>query len=68
MNQDGEEFKCLTEMFAKTKSEAKIKAGIFNGPEIRKVICDDNFQGKLSPVEKTAWEKFVLLVSNFLRP
>ena len=66
MNQNGEGFKYLSELFAKTKSEAKIKAGIFNGPEICKVICDGNFQEKLSPVEKTAWEKFVLLVNKFL--
>ena len=43
MDLHGEEFKYLKELFGAEKSDAKLKAGIFVGPEIRKLMIDDGF-------------------------
>ncbi|CAN2390955.1 hypothetical protein PRIEUP_LOCUS992 [Pristimantis euphronides] len=66
IDRDGNGFQYLKEKFSTLKTEAKIKAGIFIGPEIHKLIHDDIFRTKLSPLERAAWEAFVLVVQNFL--
>jgi len=43
----------------------EIKAGIFDGPQIRKLISDPNFTRNMTDVELSAWSSFVL-VKNFL--
>ena len=43
-----------------------MKAGIFVGPEIRKLMLDDSFQIYLSTVELTAWESFKSVTKKFL--
>lgn len=57
-------------LFLKTKfptlSEAKIKEGIFIGPDIKKLINDPAFLSSLSPIEKNAWVAFVDVTRNFL--
>ena len=47
-------------------SEEKIKAGIFAGPQIRKLIKDPNFILSMNDVEANAWKAFVSDVINFL--
>ena len=47
-------------------SDAKIKGGIFVGPQIRKLMQDDEFVKILTPVEKKAWLAFKDVVDNFL--
>ena len=47
-------------------SEAKIKGGIFVGPRIRKLMKDPKFTGKMSVLEKRAWQSFVSVVNGFL--
>ena len=42
------------------------KAGIFDGPQIRKLIKDKDFIKSMTDVEKNAWEAFVSVVRNFL--
>lgn len=37
-------------------SDAKLKEGIFVGPEIRQVIKDKDFQQKLTLKERAAWK------------
>ena len=44
----------------------KIKAGIFDGPQIRKLIRDPEFVESMTDVESAAWCSFVLVVKNFL--
>ena len=65
MNKDSEGFMYLRGKFPKT-SDAKIKEGIFIGPEIRKVMLDDNFDEKLNDIEKSAWIAFKNVCHNFL--
>ena len=47
-------------------SKAKIKGGIFVGPQIRKLMQDDEFIKILTPVEKKAWLGFKNVIDNFL--
>jgi len=58
-------FQHLRSKFGLDKSEAKLKEGVFVGPEIRDLMLDDEFKQKLKPVESAAWEAFVLVVQNF---
>ena len=44
----------------------KIKAGIFNDPQIRKLIKDPNFTKSMNSVENSAWNSFVIVVKNIL--
>jgi hypothetical protein len=65
MNKDKPAFQYLQEKFSAI-SDAKLKEGIFVGPQIREVINDDKFSAVLEGEEKHAWEAFKLVVSNFL--
>ena len=44
----------------------KLKAGVFDGPQIRQVIRDRNLQESMNRTELEAWSSFVLVVKNFL--
>ena len=44
----------------------KLKASIFDGPQIRQLIKDTEFQNYMNTQECTAWKSFVYLVNNFL--
>ena len=57
MDLHGEEFKYLKGLFGAEKGDAKLKAGIFIGPEIRKLMGDDGFQERLNTLELAAWEE-----------
>lgn len=45
-------------------SSAKIKEGIFNGPKIRKIMEDEQFEKLLKKKDKDAWSVFVKKVYN----
>ncbi|UYV80589.1 hypothetical protein LAZ67_19000842 [Cordylochernes scorpioides] len=47
-------------------SEAKIKEGIFVGPQIRELQQDGNFQNSLNELESAAWNSFRNVCKNFL--
>lgn len=49
-----------------TLSEAKLKHGVFVGPDIRKLIKDPQFETKMNVKEKTAWLSFKEEVNKFL--
>ena len=40
-------------------SYEKTKAGIFDGPQIRKLMSDSDFIETMTEVEKAAWTSFV---------
>lgn len=40
--------------------------GVFNGPQIAKLIKDGQFIHLLSPIEKKAWESIVEVIQKFL--
>ena len=65
MNQEGEAFKYLSSKFA-VLSQAKLKEGIFVGPQISKLLKDEEFDHTLSGTEKVAWNAFRDVVQNFL--
>lgn len=57
--------KYLQNVFPKL-SEAKIKGGIFVGPQVKKLLRDDTFISKLLPVQRKAWKSFGDVVNGFL--
>lgn len=58
-------FLYLCEKFPKL-SHAKLKEGIFVGPQIREVLKDPDFEKSLTSSEFRAWQSFKWLCSNFL--
>ena len=65
MKPDGETFKHIQELFPKL-SKAKVKGGIFVGPQVKRLMQSDSFPEKLSVVGRRAWERFVFVVKGFL--
>jgi hypothetical protein len=65
LNKDGTCFNYLCRKFPELSID-KLKAGIFDGPQIRKLINDPNFIDSMNKTESTAWSSFVLVVQNFL--
>ncbi|KAI6651868.1 Receptor-type tyrosine-protein phosphatase epsilon-like [Oopsacas minuta] len=47
-------------------NEAKLKEGVFVGPQIRQVFRDPDFEKILSELEKSAWNSFKWVCENFL--
>ena len=62
---DTDAFKYLFEKFPKL-SEAKVKEGIFDGPQIRTLLRDKAFENKMTDKEKAAWTSFREVVTKFL--
>jgi len=65
MNQEEAAFTYLREKFPRL-SEAKLKEGIFIGPQIRDRIKDEYFDKLLQGDEKAAWDSFNFVVKGFL--
>jgi hypothetical protein len=65
MDQTGPTFRYLAKKFPGI-SAAKIKEGVFIGPQIRKLFRDEQFGHILSVNEKRAWNDFRLVATNFL--
>jgi hypothetical protein len=57
MDRNNTAFKYLKNKFPRI-SDAKIKEGVFVGPQIRELKLDVKFEYQLSEVEKTAWKSF----------
>ena len=56
----------MLEKFGSRKSDAKLKAGVFVGPDIRNLMNDENFDQRLNSLELCAWKSFKQVVHNFL--
>ena len=65
LNQDGKSFKSICEKFVDL-SDGKLKEGIFEGPKIKQLMRDEEFDKTMSPVEKKAWIGFKNVVNGFL--
>ena len=65
LDQESDAFKYFTQFFPKL-SEAKIKGGIFVGPQIKKIFASTEFSDKLNKIERTAWNFFKAVVDGFL--
>ena len=64
-DKNGEGFKHLRTVFPGL-SDAKLKEGVFVGPQLRKVIRDKNFDTKLNTTELEEWKSFNGVVYGFL--
>ena len=62
---DGDCFTYLCQAFSGLTTE-KLKAGIFDSPQIWQLIRDSQFENSKNKVELEAWKAFVLIVKNFL--
>jgi hypothetical protein len=58
-------FKYLCETFPHL-SEAKLKEGVFVGPDKRKLMFDEDFLLTMTEVERQAWIAFKSVVTKFL--
>jgi len=58
-------FQYLHSKFPKI-SEVKIKEGIFDDSQIRELLRDQVFEGKMTDLEKKAWQSFREVVTKFL--
>lgn len=65
LDKNSSAFKYLQDLFPKL-SEAKVTAGIFVGPQIKKIFECEEFPKKLTRVEKAAWMSFMSVVQGFL--
>ncbi|KAK4873917.1 hypothetical protein RN001_013277 [Aquatica leii] len=63
LNKNSDCFQCLKEKFLAI-SDAKLKEGIFNGPQIRTLFQDANFTGKMNDTEREAWANFKNVSKN----
>jgi hypothetical protein len=65
MDQSRSAFNYLAEKSPQLRA-AKIKEGVFVGPQIRKLFRDDVFNSLFQGDEKKAWDAFRLVSTNFL--
>ena len=65
LDMDGDCFIYFCQAFPGLTME-KLKAGIFDGPQIRQLIRDPEFENSMNEAELEAWKAFVLVVKNFL--
>ena len=65
LDKEGCCFKYICDAFPGLSIE-KLKAGVFDGPDIRKLIRDENFVSSMTVLESNAWNAFVAVVKNFL--
>jgi hypothetical protein len=59
-------FNYIRKKFSKV-SEAKLRNGVFVGPQIRKLMNDAEFYGHLNENEKSIWNAFRDVINGFLR-
>jgi len=65
MDKTGCGFKYLRNTFPNV-SDAKIKDGIFIGPQIRELMQDKQFNEELNETERNAWLSFKRICKDFL--
>ena len=65
LDADGQCFQYIVSTFPALSLE-KIKAGVFDGPQIRALVRNGEFVSKMNDLEKAAWLSFVSVIQNFL--
>lgn len=65
LKKDDPPFQYLIQTFP-SLSFAKIKEGIFVGPQIRKLMQDEQFTGTMTTLQANAWNSFKEVVHGFL--
>ncbi|EEZ99611.2 hypothetical protein TcasGA2_TC002128 [Tribolium castaneum] len=65
LDKNGSGFNYISQKFPGLSKE-KINAGIFDGPQIRLLMKDNNFVQSMNDIESSTWVSFVNVVKNFL--
>ena len=65
LDKEGQCFKYLRESFP-SLSDEKVKQGVFDGPDVRKMVKDNQFVETMTYVERRAWNGFMNVIKNFL--
>lgn len=65
LNREGQAFQYLKKKFTKM-TDAKLKEGIFIGPQIKELMNDKTFESTLNSKEKQAWTSMIKVFQNFL--
>lgn len=65
LDHSGETFKEIRSMFPKL-SDAKVTAGVFTGPQVKRMFASEGLENKMTEKEKRAWAAFKHVVSDFL--
>ena len=52
-------FRYIRQMFPGI-SEAKVKGGIFVGPQIKRMLAPEELEGQMSDLERNAWQAFTV--------
>jgi len=65
LDKNGDCFRYIHDRFLATSYE-KVKTGIFDGPQIRKLMKDLAFVSHMTVVESAAWCSYVSVVKEFL--
>jgi hypothetical protein len=65
LDKEGAPMQLLQQLFPKL-SAAKIKEGVFVGPDTRRLMQNEQFKEALNPIERRAWEALLQTVQNFL--
>lgn len=65
LGKEGNCFSYICQKFPQLTME-KIKAGIFDGPQIRQLTKDTKFRNSMNELELKAWTAFVSVMQNFL--
>lgn len=65
LDKESAAFRYLIQKFP-ALSEAKIKEGIFVGPDIRQLLNDDQFEQTMDDFQLTAWKAFRTICKDFL--
>ncbi len=65
LDHNGSCFQYITRILSGVSMQ-KLQAGVLNGPQIRKLVQDQNFVNHQNPTEKAAWLSFVQVTKEFL--
>ena len=65
LDKTGQCFQYISSAFTRLSNE-KLRAGIFDGLQMRKLIKDPNFQHSMNEIELASWLNFVEVVQSFL--
>jgi hypothetical protein len=65
LDKAGREFEYVRNTFSNV-SDAKIKEGIFIGPQVRELTQDKQFDEELNVTERNSWFPFKRICKNFL--
>ena len=65
LDKDGDCFNYIAKIYPGLRME-KLKADIFDGPQIRKLLQDQIFTARMTVAERAAWCSYVSVTREFL--